>query len=218
LIRSGSVDVLVIDSVAALTPKAEIEGEMGESRPGLQARLMSQALRKLTGSISRTKTMVIFINQIRMKIGVMYGSPETTTGGNALKFYASVRLDIRRTSTLKDRDEPIGNQVRVKVVKNKVAPPFKQVEFDIMFGEGISKAGELIDLGVKANVVEKSGAWFSYDSQRLGQGRENAKTFLKDNPEIATEIEARIRQNAGLLMDALQANDSDGAPLDEDAA
>jgi recombination protein RecA len=217
LIRSGSVDVLVIDSVAALTPKAEIEGEMGESRPGLQARLMSQALRKLTGSISRTKTMVIFINQIRMKIGVMYGSPETTTGGNALKFYASVRLDIRRTSTLKDRDEPIGNQVRVKVVKNKVAPPFKQVEFDIMFGEGISKMGELIDLGVKANVVEKSGAWFSYDSQRLGQGRENAKTFLKDNPEIAAEIEVRIRQNAGLLMDALQANDTADAPADDAA-
>jgi recombination protein RecA len=217
LIRSGSVDVLVIDSVAALTPKAEIEGEMGESRPGLQARLMSQALRKLTGSISRTKTMVIFINQIRMKIGVMYGSPETTTGGNALKFYASVRLDIRRTSTLKDRDEPIGNQVRVKVVKNKVAPPFKQVEFDIMFGEGISKMGELIDLGVKANVVEKSGAWFSYDSQRLGQGRENAKTFLKDNPEIAAEIEGKIRQNAGLLMDALQANDTADAPADDAA-
>jgi recombination protein RecA len=216
LIRSGSVDVLVIDSVAALTPKAEIEGEMGESRPGLQARLMSQALRKLTGSISRTKTMVIFINQIRMKIGVMYGSPETTTGGNALKFYASVRLDIRRTSTLKDRDEPIGNQVRVKVVKNKVAPPFKQVEFDIMFGEGISKMGELIDLGVKANVVEKSGAWFSYDSQRLGQGRENAKTFLKDNPEIAAEIEGKIRQNAGLLIAELQGNDDVG--VSEDAA
>ena len=216
LVRSSSVDILVIDSVAALTPKAEIEGEMGESRPGLQARLMSQALRKLTGSISRTKTMVIFINQIRMKIGVMYGSPETTTGGNALKFYASVRLDIRRTSTLKDRDEPIGNQVRVKVVKNKVAPPFKQVEFDIMFGEGISKMGELIDLGVKANVVEKSGAWFSYDSQRLGQGRENAKTFLKDNPEIAAEIEGKIRQNAGLLMAELQGNDDVGAS--EDAA
>jgi recombination protein RecA len=216
LVRSSSVDILVIDSVAALTPKAEIEGEMGESRPGLQARLMSQALRKLTGSISRTKTMVIFINQIRMKIGVMYGSPETTTGGNALKFYASVRLDIRRTSTLKDRDEPIGNQVRVKVVKNKVAPPFKQVEFDIMFGEGISKMGELIDLGVKANVVEKSGAWFSYDSQRLGQGRENAKTFLKDNPEIAAEIEGRIRQNAGLLIAELQGNDDVSAS--EDAA
>jgi recombination protein RecA len=177
---------------------------------------MSQALRKLTGSISRTKTMVIFINQIRMKIGVMYGSPETTTGGNALKFYASVRLDIRRTSTLKDRDEPIGNQVRVKVVKNKVAPPFKQVEFDIMFGEGISKMGELIDLGVKANVVEKSGAWFSYDSQRLGQGRENAKAFLKDNPEIAAEIEGKIRQNAGLLIADLQGNDDVSAS--EDAA
>jgi recombination protein RecA len=216
LVRSGSVDILVIDSVAALTPKAEIEGEMGESRPGLQARLMSQALRKLTGSISRTKTMVIFINQIRMKIGVMYGSPETTTGGNALKFYASVRLDIRRTSTLKDRDEPIGNQVRVKVVKNKVAPPFKQVEFDIMFGEGISKMGELIDLGVKANVVDKSGAWFSYDSQRLGQGRENAKTFLKDNPEIAAEIEGKIRQNAGLLIAELQGNDD--MSTSEDAA
>jgi len=216
LVRSSSVDILVIDSVAALTPKAEIEGEMGESRPGLQARLMSQALRKLTGSISGTKTMVIFINQIRMKIGVMYGSPETTTGGNALKFYASVRLDIRRTSTLKDRDEPIGNQVRVKVVKNKVAPPFKQVEFDIMFGEGISKMGELIDLGVKANVVEKSGAWFSYDSQRLGQGRENAKTFLKENPEIAAEIEGKIRQNAGLLIAELQGNDDVSAS--EDAA
>ena len=217
LVRSGSVDILVIDSVAALTPKAEIEGEMGESRPGLQARLMSQALRKLTGSISRTNTIVIFINQIRMKIGVMYGSPETTTGGNALKFYASVRLDIRRTSTLKDRDEPIGNQVRVKVVKNKVAPPFKQVEFDIMFGEGISKMGELIDLGIKANVVEKSGAWFSHDSQRLGQGRENAKAFLKDNPEIAAEIESRIRQNAGLIIADLQGND-DGLPATEDAA
>ena len=216
LVRSSSVDILVVDSVAALTPKAELEGEMGESRPGLQARLMSQALRKLTGSISRTKTMVIFINQIRMKIGVMYGSPETTTGGNALKFYASVRLDIRRISTLKDRDEPIGNQVRVKVVKNKVAPPFKQVEFDIMFGEGISKMGELIDLGVKADVVEKSGAWFSYDSQRLGQGRENAKTFLKDNPEIASEIEGKIRQNAGLLMAELQGNDDVSAS--EDAA
>jgi len=216
LVRSGSVDILVIDSVAALTPKAEIEGEMGESRPGLQARLMSQALRKLTGSINRANTMVIFINQIRMKIGVMYGSPETTTGGNALKFYASVRLDIRRVSTLKDRDEPIGNSVRVKVVKNKVAPPFKQVEFDIMFGEGISKMGELIDLGVKANVVEKSGAWFSYDSQRLGQGRENAKSFLKDNPEIAAEIESKIRQNAGLLIADLQGNDD--VSTSEDAA
>ena len=203
LVRSGAVDVLVIDSVAALTPKAELDGEMGEVQPGLQARLMSQALRKLTGSISRSNTMVIFINQIRMKIGVMYGSPETTTGGNALKFYASVRLDIRRVSTLKDRDDPIGNSVRVKVVKNKVAPPFKQVEFDIMFGEGISKVGELIDLGVKAGIVEKSGAWFSYDSQRLGQGRENAKTFLKENPQVAAEIEAKIRGESTELSVAL---------------
>jgi recombination protein RecA len=217
MVRSGAIDVVIIDSVAALTPKAEIEGEMGESRPGLQARLMSQALRKLTGSIHRTNTLVIFINQIRMKIGVTYGSPETTTGGNALKFYASVRLDIRRTSTLKDRDEPIGNQVRVKVVKNKVAPPFKQVEFDIMFGEGISKMGELIDLGVKAGVVEKSGAWFSYDSQRLGQGRENSKTFLKENPEIAAQIEGKIRENAGLLMHDLQANDTGDAVADDAA-
>ncbi len=203
LVRSGAVDVLVIDSVAALTPKAELDGEMGDVQPGLQARLMSQALRKLTGSISRSKTMVIFINQIRMKIGVMYGSPETTTGGNALKFYASVRLDIRRVSTLKDRDDPIGNSVRVKVVKNKVAPPFKQVEFDIMFGEGVSKVGELIDLGVKAGIVDKSGAWFSFDSQRLGQGRENSKQFLRDNPEIAGKIEALIRQNSGLLADRI---------------
>jgi len=203
LVRSGAIDVLVIDSVAALTPKAELDGEMGDVQPGLQARLMSQALRKLTGSISRSKTMVVFINQIRMKIGVMYGSPETTTGGNALKFYASVRLDIRRVSTLKDRDDPIGNSVRVKVVKNKVAPPFKQVEFDIMFGEGVSKVGELIDLGVKAGIVEKSGAWFSYDSQRLGQGRENSKQFLRDNPEVANKIEALIRQNSGLLADRI---------------
>ena len=217
MVRSGAIDVVIIDSVAALTPKAEIEGEMGESRPGLQARLMSQALRKLTGSIHRTNTLVIFINQIRMKIGVTYGSPETTTGGNALKFYASVRLDIRRTSTLKDRDEPIGNQVRVKVVKNKVAPPFKQVEFDIMFGEGISKMGELIDLGVKAGVVEKSGAWFSYDSQRLGQGRENSKTFLKENAGIAAQIEGKIRENAGLLMHDLQANDTGDAVADDAA-
>ena len=206
LVRSGAIDVLVVDSVAALTPRAEIEGEMGDSQPGLQARLMSQALRKLTGSISRSKCMVIFINQIRMKIGVMYGSPETTTGGNALKFYASVRLDIRRVSTLKDRDEAIGNQVRVKVVKNKVAPPFKQVEFDIMFGEGVSKVGELIDLGVKAGIVDKSGAWFSYDSQRLGQGRENAKGFLRDNPDIANKIEASIRQNSGLVADRILEN------------
>ena len=203
LVRSGAIDVLVVDSVAALTPRAEIEGEMGDVQPGLQARLMSQALRKLTASISRSNCMVIFINQIRMKIGVMYGSPETTTGGNALKFYASVRLDIRRISTLKDRDEATGNQVRVKVVKNKVAPPFKQVEFDIMFGEGISKVGELIDLGVKAGMVEKSGAWFSFDSQRLGQGRENAKTFLKGNPDMAARIEATIRPNSGLVADRI---------------
>src|ERR687885_542301 len=205
LVRSGAIDVLVIDSVAALTPKAELDGEMGEVQPGLQARLMSQALRKLTGSISRSNTMVIFINQIRMKIGVMYGSPETTTGGNALKFYASVRLDIRRIGAIKDRDEVVGNQTRVKVVKNKVAPPFKQVEFDIMYGEGISKTGELIDLGVTAGVVEKSGAWFSYDSQRIGQGRENAKAFLKTNPDIAAKIEAAIRQNAGLIAEQILA-------------
>ncbi|WGJ15225.1 recombinase RecA [Methylocapsa sp. D3K7] len=203
LVRSGAVDVLVIDSVAALTPRAEIEGEMGDSQPGLQARLMSQALRKLTASISRSQTTVIFINQIRMKIGVMYGSPETTTGGNALKFYASVRLDIRRIGSIKDRDEVTGNQTRVKVVKNKVAPPFKQVEFDIMYGEGISKVGELVDLGVRAGVVEKSGAWFSYDSQRLGQGRENAKNFLKANPQIADRIEQEIRENSGLIADRI---------------
>ncbi|GJD48844.1 Protein RecA [Methylobacterium crusticola] len=219
LVRSGAIDVLVVDSVAALTPRAEIEGEMGDQQPGLQARLMSQALRKLTGSISRSNCMVIFINQIRMKIGVMYGSPETTTGGNALKFYASVRLDIRRISTLKDRDQPIGNSVRVKVVKNKVAPPFKQVEFDIMFGEGVSKVGELIDLGVKAGIVEKSGAWFSYDSQRLGQGRENSKGFLKDNPDIANRIEASIRQNSGLVADRILENATPTADdLDEGAA
>ncbi len=203
LVRSGAVDVLVIDSVAALTPRAEIEGEMGDSLPGLQARLMSQALRKLTASISRSNTMVIFINQIRMKIGVMFGSPETTTGGNALKFYASVRLDIRRIGAVKDRDEVIGNQTRIKVVKNKLAPPFKQVEFDIMYGEGVSKTGELIDLGVKAGIVEKSGAWFSYNSERLGQGRENAKQFLTDNPEVAAEIEHALRQNAGLIAETL---------------
>lgn len=203
LVRSGAVDVLVIDSVAALTPRAEIEGEMGESLPGLQARLMSQALRKLTASISRSNCMVIFINQIRMKIGISYGSPEVTTGGNALKFYASVRLDIRRTGAIKEREEVTGNQTRVKVVKNKMAPPFKQVEFDIMYGEGISKMGELVDLGVKAGVVEKSGAWFSYDSQRLGQGRENAKAFLKQNPDMAAKIEAAIRQNAGLIAEKI---------------
>jgi recombination protein RecA len=201
LVRSGAIDVLVIDSVAALTPRAEIEGEMGDQLPGLQARLMSQALRKLTGSISRSNTTVIFINQIRMKIGVMFGSPETTTGGNALKFYASVRLDIRRIGSIKEREEVVGNQTRVKVVKNKLAPPFKQVEFDIMYGEGISKTGELVDLGVKAGIIEKSGAWFSYDSQRLGQGRENAKLFLKDNPEIAGKIEKSIRENAGLIAE-----------------
>jgi recombination protein RecA len=206
LVRSGAVDVLVVDSVAALTPRAEIEGEMGDVQPGLQARLMSQALRKLTASISRSNTMVIFINQIRMKIGVMYGSPETTTGGNALKFYASVRLDIRRIGAIKDREEVTGNQTRVKVVKNKVAPPFKQVEFDIMYGEGISKMGELIDLGVKASVVDKAGAWFSHDSQRLGQGRENAKQFLRDNPDVAARIEAAIRENAGLIADRILDN------------
>ncbi|QBR72668.1 recombinase RecA [Beijerinckiaceae bacterium] len=213
LVRSGAVDVLVIDSVAALTPRAEIEGEMGDSQPGLQARLMSQALRKLTASISRSQTMVIFINQIRMKIGVMYGSPETTTGGNALKFYASVRLDIRRIGSIKDHDEVTGNQTRVKVVKNKVAPPFKQVEFDIMYGEGISKIGELIDLGVKAGVVEKSGAWFSYDSQRLGQGRENSKNFLKANPQLAERIEKEIRENSGLIADRIL-DQADGSAED----
>ena len=203
LVRSGAIDVLVVDSVAALTPRAELEGEMGEVQPGLQARLMSQALRKLTGSIAKSNTMVIFINQIRMKIGVMYGSPETTTGGNALKFYASVRLDIRRVGGIKERDEAVGNQTRVKVVKNKVAPPFKQVEFDIMYGEGISKTGELIDLGVKAGIVEKSGAWYSYDSQRLGQGRENAKTFLKENVEVAQRVEAEVRQASGIIADKI---------------
>jgi recombination protein RecA len=203
LVRSGAVDILVIDSVAALVPRAELDGEMGDVQPGSQARLMSQALRKLTSSISRSNTMVIFINQIRMKIGVMYGSPETTSGGNALKFYASVRLDIRRIGAIKERDEVTGNQTRVKVVKNKLAPPFKQVEFDIMYGEGISKTGELIDLGIKAGVVEKSGAWFSYDSQRLGQGRENAKLFLKQNPEIAEKVEAAIRQNSGLVAERI---------------
>ncbi len=214
LVRSGAIDVLVIDSVAALTPRAEIDGEMGDNQPGLQARLMSQALRKLTASISRSQTMVIFINQIRMKIGVMYGSPETTTGGNALKFYASVRLDIRRIGSIKDREEVVGNQTRVKVVKNKVAPPFKQVEFDIMYGEGVSKVGELVDLGVKAGVVEKSGAWFSYDSQRLGQGRENAKAFLKANPAAAERIEKAIRENSGLVAERIL----DQADADSDEA
>ena len=203
LVRSGAVDIIVIDSVAALTPKAEIEGEMGDSLPGLQARLMSQALRKLTASISKSKTIVVFINQIRMKIGVMYGSPETTTGGNALKFYASCRLDIRRTGSIKMRDEVVGNNVRVKVVKNKVAPPFREVEFDIMYGEGISKIGEIIDLGVKGGIVEKSGSWFSYNSIRIGQGRENVREFLKKNPEMANEIEAAVRKNAGMIAEEL---------------
>src|SRR6202042_2347695 len=218
LVRSGAVDVLVIDSVAALVPRAELEGEMGDSHVGLHARLMSQALRKLTGSISRSRCMVIFINQIRLKIGVMFGNPETTTGGHALKFYASVRLDIRRIGAIKERDEVVGNQTRVKVVKNKLAPPFKQVEFDIMYGEGVSKMGELIDLGVKAGVVEKSGAWFSYDSQRIGQGRENAKAFLKANPDIAAKIEAAIRQNAGLIAEKILAGEKEEGDDDEDAA
>ena len=219
LVRSGAIEVLVIDSVAALTPRAEIEGEMGDSLPGMQARLMSQALRKLTASISRTQCMVIFINQIRMKIGVMFGSPETTTGGNALKFYASVRLDIRRIGAIKDRDEVVGNQTRVKVVKNKVAPPFREVEFDIMYGEGISKNGELLDLGVTASVVEKSGAWFSYGGERIGQGRENAKNFLKQHPVVAQEIERKIRENAGLIAakitDASSSEDDRGADAAE---
>jgi recombination protein RecA len=217
LVRSGAIDVLVVDSVAALVPRSELEGEMGDVQPGSQARLMSQALRKLTASISRSNTMVIFINQIRMKIGVMYGSPETTTGGHALKFYASVRLDIRRIGAIKERDEVIGNQTRVKVVKNKLAPPFKQVEFDIMYGEGVSKMGEIIDLGVKAGVVEKSGAWFSYDSQRIGQGRENAKTFLKNNPDISAKIELAIRQNAGLIAEKILAGPEDEKDDDEAA-
>ena len=203
LVRSSALDVLVIDSVAALVPRAELEGEMGDSHVGLQARLMSQALRKLTSSISRSKTIVIFINQIRSKIGVMFGSPETTTGGNALKFYSSVRLDIRRIGGIKDRDEVVGNQTRVKVVKNKMAPPFRQVEFDIMYGEGISKTGELLDLGVQSELVDKAGAWFSYDGQRIGQGRENAKTFLKENPDIAEKLEGQIRKNAGLVADQM---------------
>lgn len=204
LVRSGAVDLIVVDSVAALVPKAELDGEMGDSHMGLQARLMSQALRKLTGSINRTHCTVIFINQIRMKIGVMFGNPETTTGGNALKFYSSVRLDIRRIGALKDKDEIVGNQTRVKVVKNKVSPPFRTVEFDIMYGEGISKMGELIDMGVKAEIIEKSGSWYSYNNERIGQGKENARQFLKDNPAIADEIEAKIRENAGLLNEKLQ--------------
>ncbi|NUB04266.1 recombinase RecA [Azospirillum melinis] len=203
LVRSGAIDVLVVDSVAALVPRAELEGEMGDSHVGLHARLMSQALRKLTGSISKSNCLVIFINQIRLKIGVMFGNPETTTGGNALKFYASVRLDIRRIGSIKDRDTVVGNQTRVKVVKNKMAPPFRVVEFDIMYGEGVSKVGELLDLGIQASVVDKSGAWFSYDGTRIGQGRENAKTYLRNNPEMADAIEAKIRGNAGLVADAM---------------
>lgn len=203
LVRSGALDVLVVDSVAALVPRAELEGDMGDSHVGLQARLMSQALRKLTGSISRSRTVVIFINQIRMKIGVMFGSPETTTGGNALKFYSSVRMDIRRIGAIKDKDEVVGNQTRVKVVKNKMAPPFRQIEFDIMYGEGISKMGELLDLGVQGNIVEKSGAWFSYDGQRIGQGRENSKNFLRENPDVAKKLESQIRKNAGILADSM---------------
>ena len=216
LVRSGAIDVLVIDSVAALVPRAELEGEMGDSLPGLQARLMSQALRKLTASISKSNTLVIFINQIRMKIGVMFGSPETTTGGNALKFYASVRLDIRRIGALKNGDDVVGNATRVKVVKNKVAPPFKVVEFDIMYGEGVSKTGELIDLGDKAGIVEKSGSWYSYDGQRIGQGRENAKKFLKDNPEVANAIEQKVRENAGILAAVLDGSKEEDDETEED--
>jgi recombination protein RecA len=215
LVRSGAVEVLVVDSVAALTPKAELEGEMGDSLPGLQARLMSQAMRKLTASISKSNCMVIFINQIRMKIGVMFGSPETTTGGNALKFYASVRLDIRRIGAIKDRDEVVGNQTRVKVVKNKVAPPFKMVEFDIMYGEGISKVGELVDLGVTAGVVEKSGSWYSYNGERIGQGRDNAKAFLKANPEMANGIETAIRANSSVLAARITDKTSAADPSDD---
>jgi recombination protein RecA len=211
LVRSGAIDVLVIDSVAALVPRAELEGEMGDSLPGLQARLMSQALRKLTSSISKSRTLVVFINQIRMKIGVMFGNPETTTGGNALKFYSSVRLDIRRIGAIKDKDRVVGNQTRVKVVKNKMAPPFRVVEFDIMYGEGISKTGEMLDLGVQAGIVEKSGAWFSYDGQRIGQGRENAKAFLKEHPAIADEIELKVRENAGLVASAMLEGPEGGA-------
>jgi len=213
LVRSGAVDVVVIDSVAALVPRAELEGEMGDSHMGLHARLMSQALRKLTGSVSRSNTMLIFLNQIRMKIGVMFGNPETTTGGNALKFYASLRLEIRRIGQIKERDEVIGNQTRVKVVKNKLAPPFRQVEFDIVYGEGISKVGELIDLGVKAGAIEKSGAWFSYDSQRIGQGRENAKQFLRDHKDVADKIEAKIRADSGVVANMMLAVEDSEEPL-----
>jgi recombination protein RecA len=213
LVRSGAIDVLVVDSVAALVPRAELEGEMGDSHMGLHARLMSQALRKITGSVSKSRCILVFLNQIRMKIGVMFGNPETTTGGNALKFYASVRLEIRRTGQIKERDEVVGNQTRVKVVKNKMAPPFRQVEFDIMYGEGVSRTGELLDLGIKAGVVEKSGSWFSYSSQRVGQGRENAKQFLRDHPAIADEIEAKVREQSGIVANALMV-----APTEEDEA
>ena len=216
LVRSGAVAVLVVDSVAALVPRAELEGEMGDSHMGLQARLMSQALRKLTASVARSNCMIIFINQIRMKIGVMFGNPETTTGGNALKFYSSVRMDIRRIGAIKDRDEVVGNQTRVKVVKNKVAPPFKMVEFDIMYGEGISKAGELLDLGVKAGIVEKSGSWFSYNSERIGQGRENAKAYLIEHPQVADTLEAKIRENAGLIAGDMMTG-SESSPAAEAA-
>ncbi len=216
LVRSGAIDVLVIDSVAALVPRAELEGEMGDTHVGLQARLMSQALRKLTASVSKSNTMIIFINQIRMKIGVMFGNPETTSGGNALKFYASVRMEIRRIGAIKDREEVVGNQTRVKVVKNKLAPPFKMIEFDIMYGEGISKMGEILDLGIKAGIVEKSGSWFSCDSQRIGQGRENAKTFLRENPEMANMIEQKIRQNAGLISEEMMVGPSDDATDSDD--
>ncbi|MSO99707.1 MAG: recombinase RecA [Acetobacteraceae bacterium] len=213
LVRSGAIDVLVVDSVAALVPRAELEGEMGDSHMGLHARLMSQALRKITGSVSKSKCILVFLNQIRMKIGVMFGNPETTTGGNALKFYASIRLEIRRTGQIKERDEVVGNQTRVKVVKNKMAPPFRQVEFDIMYGEGISRTGELLDLGIKAGVVEKSGSWFSYSSQRVGQGRENAKQFLRDHPDMADAIEAKVREQSGIVANALMV-----APTEEDEA
>jgi recombination protein RecA len=216
LVRSGAIDILVVDSVAALTPRAELEGEMGDTHVGLQARLMSQALRKLTGSISKSQTLVIFINQVRMKIGVMYGNPETTTGGNALKFYASQRLDIRRTGQIKQGEDIVGNTTKVKVVKNKMAPPFKQVEFDIMYGEGISKTGEILDLGVKAGIIEKSGSWFSHDSTRIGQGRENAKRFLVENPEIANTIEKAIKGNIGRIADAMIASPDADASADED--
>ncbi len=218
LVRSGAVDIVVIDSVAALVPRAELEGEMGDTHVGLHARLMSQALRKLTGSVSKSHTMLIFLNQIRLKIGVMFGNPETTTGGNALKFYASIRMEIRRIGQIKDREEVVGNQTRVKVVKNKLAPPFRQVEFDIMYGEGISKVGELIDLGVKANVVEKSGSWFSYDSTRIGQGRENAKQFLRDHKDMADSIEKKIREQSGVVANSMVAVPDEGDEAEAEAA